>query len=62
MSKKEVTIEVREIGISIQGAGVGNNQDEAKNLLKSALDALTSNKEKEVFTNEIVIKNHLKTD
>lgn len=62
MTKKEVTIEVRDTGISIQGAGVGNNQDETRNLLQSALDALESNHEKQVFANEIVIKNQLKTD
>lgn len=62
MTKKEVNIEVRDTGISIQGAGVGNNQDETRNLLQSALDALESNHKKQVFTNEIVIKNQLKTD
>lgn len=58
MPIKEITIEVRESGISIQGAGVGHKEDEARDLLKSALDALDKDDDKkEVFGNEIVIKN-----
>lgn len=54
--KMEITIEVRESGISIQGAGVGNNQALVRDILKTALDSLNSDRERVVLKNEIVIK------
>ena len=56
MSKKEVTIEVRDTGISIQGAGIGNDSKGTREILQSALDALDSERKKETFTNEIVVE------
>lgn len=56
MDNKEITIEVRGSGISIQGAGVGNNPDEVRKVLKSALDALDSDRKKETLTNEILVR------
>lgn len=52
----EITIEVRETGISIQGAGVGNDTAATREVLQNAIDALDSEREKETFTNEIVVK------
>lgn len=56
MDNKEVTVEVRETSISIQGAGVGNDTAATRGVLQNALDALDSDREKETFANEIVIK------
>lgn len=56
----EITIEVRESGISIQGAGVGHKEEEVRETLQNALDALNSDREREKFGNEIVVKNDQK--
>lgn len=60
---KEVIIEIREPGgicetpgISIGCVGIGDDPAEAREILKAALDALESDREKEVFGNEIVVK------
>lgn len=56
--KKEVTIEVRESGVSIQSAGIGRDNADAIKTLETALDALKSDdRQKETFTNEIVVNN-----
>lgn len=55
-NKKEVTVEIRESGVSIQGAGIGNNQDDARETLQKALDALDSQRERDAFRNEIFVK------
>lgn len=57
---KEVEIEIRPNSISIGGAGVGDDPETAREILQSALDALDSDREKETFTNEIVVKNEIK--
>lgn len=63
MNEKEVTIEIREPGgiyetpgISIGCVGIGNDTTEAREILQAAIDALNSDREKEVFGNEIVVK------
>ena len=56
----EITIEVRESGISIQGAGVGHKEEEVRATLQNALDALNSDRERETHGNEIVVKNEQK--
>jgi len=57
MPTDEITIEVRESGISIQGAGVGRKEEEVRETLQVALDALNSDRDREAFGNEIVVKN-----
>lgn len=53
---KEVTIEIREKGqISIQGAGVGEKQEELKSTLETALKALEKEPD-QTFKNEIIYK------
>lgn len=53
---KEITIEIRdENQISIQGAGVGDNQEKLKAFLKTALKSLEKEPD-QTFKNEIVYK------
>lgn len=49
-----ITIEIRPAGISIQAAGIQNKKEEAKALLRQALEALGG--EGEEFLNEIVFE------
>lgn len=51
---KELLIEIRPSGMSLQGASIGENPDAAKALLKKALDALDQNPT-ETHPNEIVV-------
>lgn len=52
----ELEIEIRSDSISIGGAGIGNDPEAAREILQAALDALDSDREKEVYGNEIVVK------
>ena len=51
---KELLIEIRQGGISIQGAAIGDNPEAAKALLKKALTALEG-AQTEKHPNEIVV-------
>ena len=54
----EVFIEVRSGGISVDSPGIGDDPSEVIELLETTLAALKDDeREKEVFKNEIVIKN-----
>ena len=50
-----LTIELRPAGISIQAAGIQNKKEEARSLLRQALEALEGDGEE--FLHEIFIKN-----
>lgn len=52
--KKEVTVTIDNGRISIQGAGVTDKQEDVKDVLQSALDALIEKQPAEKHTNEIV--------
>lgn len=51
----EISIEIRNDTISIQGSGVGDKREETIEILERALDALKSKDHKDTYTNEIVI-------
>lgn len=52
---KTIEIEVRENGISIQGDNIQANKEQAKEILKKALDAIENEPEFEA-KNEIIVK------
>ncbi len=52
----EITIVVKDDTVSLQGAGILDNQDEARELLQTALHALYYGDKKEEHQNEIVIE------
>ena len=54
--KKEVTVIIDNERISIQGAGIADKQEDAKNVLQSALDAMKEKRPDEKYTNEIAYK------
>lgn len=52
----EITIVVKDDTVSLQGAGILDNQEEARELLQTALHALYYGDKKEEHQNEIVIE------
>lgn len=55
--EKEVTVEIRESGVSIQSPGIGNDTAEVREILQTALDALDNEEaERETYKNEVVVR------